>query len=216
VRGSVNTDLNNSGSNSGGGFEIVIIIAIVVASVAFFFLIFAIFWAWRYEKSNRDAYLVNARKGGSADKIAKTGSDNSDDDADGGSPKNSSPVQEVDVTHRYPGTVDGETITAAGYPASMISDDISSSLSQYYQSSMGGGGNPYLRSNANHMNDAASVSSMESYGYSLDGYAPSLATLAKPVSASPPRATEPDETELPSGPPRSTEPDETELPSDGA
>ena len=39
--------------------------------------------------------------------------------------------------------------------------------------------------NMEHLNDAASVSSMESYGYSLDGYAPSTATpLPRDVNAS--------------------------------
>eukprot|EP00536_Pseudo-nitzschia_multiseries_P004597 jgi/Psemu1/10325/gm1.10325_g len=67
---------------------------------------------------------------------------------------------------------------------SVISSDISSSLSAYYKSNFhtGSGGN---NSNSNgrttgngggakDFNDAASMSSMDSYGYSLDGYAPSL------------------------------------------
>jgi hypothetical protein len=67
------------------------------------------------------------------------------------------------------------------YPESVISEDISTSLTAYYRSGMsgynvssavrasgrdGGGGGD--------LNDAASMSSMDSYGYSLDGYAPSL------------------------------------------
>jgi len=62
------------------------------------------------------------------------------------------------------------------YPDSVISEDISTSLTAYYKSGMaynnnsnvGGGGAP------KEINDAASMSSMDSYGYSLDGYAPSL------------------------------------------
>ncbi len=56
------------------------------------------------------------------------------------------------------------------YPESVISEDISTSLTAYYQSGMGN-----KRMGSNMLNDAASVSSMESYGYSLDGYANSIA-----------------------------------------
>jgi len=76
---------------------------------------------------------------------------------------------------------------AVDYPDdSVISEDISSSLTAYYKSGMGyngnknnsGGGRTSNNLNNNHQNnnfnDAASMSSMDSYGYSLDGYAPSL------------------------------------------
>eukprot|EP00535_Pseudo-nitzschia_heimii_P005169 CAMPEP_0197174642 /NCGR_PEP_ID=MMETSP1423-20130617/1067_1 /TAXON_ID=476441 /ORGANISM="Pseudo-nitzschia heimii, Strain UNC1101" /LENGTH=482 /DNA_ID=CAMNT_0042623585 /DNA_START=324 /DNA_END=1772 /DNA_ORIENTATION=+ len=71
----------------------------------------------------------------------------------------------------------GTDDSAADYPDdSVISEDVSSSLSAYYKSGMaysgskaGSGGRP-----PNNFNDAASMSSMDSYGYSLDGYAPSL------------------------------------------
>lgn len=64
--------------------------------------------------------------------------------------------------------------TVGPYPDSVITDDISSSLSAYYKEGMIGG----YRTNREQyggLNDAASVSSMESYGYSLDGYASSIA-----------------------------------------
>ncbi|VEU35293.1 unnamed protein product [Pseudo-nitzschia multistriata] len=61
---------------------------------------------------------------------------------------------------------------------SVVSSDISSSLTAYYKSGMGYGGGSGSknsgRSGARDFNDAASMSSMDSYGYSLDGYAPSL------------------------------------------
>jgi hypothetical protein len=63
-------------------------------------------------------------------------------------------------------------------PDSIVSEDVTTSLTAYYKSGMP----PYHSSNSrgmmnhhNHeLNDAASMSSMDSYGYSLDGYAPSL------------------------------------------
>jgi F0F1-type ATP synthase membrane subunit c/vacuolar-type H+-ATPase subunit K len=160
--------VNNS--EGGDNLEIVIIIAIVVAAVAFLFLVFAIVWAWRYEKTNRDAYLVNAK-----DSKDKTGSDPDSSFAESKklSPKNTTPVQEVDVGFQ-------NDVSLASLPGnyrteSVISDDISTSLSQYYRSGMADH-RGFARSNSNHLNDAASISSMESYGYSLDGYSPSLAT----------------------------------------
>jgi len=60
---------------------------------------------------------------------------------------------------------------------SVVSSDISSSLTAYYKNAFhqsnrtGSGG---VGGTKDHFNDAASMSSMDSYGYSLDGYAPSL------------------------------------------
>jgi F0F1-type ATP synthase membrane subunit c/vacuolar-type H+-ATPase subunit K len=158
---------NNEG---GDNLEIVIIIAIIVAAVAFLFLVFAIVWAWRYEKTNRDAYLVNAK-----DSKDKTGSDPDSSYAESKklSPKNNTPVQEVDVG--FQNDVSLASLPGGYRTESVISDDISTSLSQYYRSGMADH-RGFARSNSNHLNDAASISSMESYGYSLDGYSPSLAT----------------------------------------
>jgi hypothetical protein len=63
-----------------------------------------------------------------------------------------------------------------------VSEDINSSLSAYYKSGMAGG----YRANKNRsggLNDAASVSSMESYGYSLDGYTSSIANVTTATHA---------------------------------
>jgi hypothetical protein len=70
------------------------------------------------------------------------------------------------------------------YPGdSVVSEDISSSLTAYYKSGMGcnnnqGGGNQprhhIINDRGGGGDDGASLSSMDSYGYSLDGYAPSL------------------------------------------
>mmetsp|Transcript_4413 Transcript_4413/g.9574 ORF Transcript_4413/g.9574 Transcript_4413/m.9574 type:complete len:540 (+) Transcript_4413:329-1948(+) len=76
---------------------------------------------------------------------------------------------------------DSDASGAADYPDdSVISEDISSSLTAYYKSGMGyngaGSANNKAagRGSGANFNDAASMSSMDSYGYSLDGYAPSL------------------------------------------
>jgi hypothetical protein len=102
-------------------------------------------------------------------------------------------------THSYDNgdsTDVSEMPSPADYDGSVISEDISTSLTAYYRSGVagysvgtsgrqapsasrgaGGGGD---------FNDNASMSSMDSYGYSLDGYAPSLgpAPQGYPVGSS--------------------------------
>jgi hypothetical protein len=87
-----------------------------------------------------------------------------------------------------------ELPSPADYDGSVISEDISTSLTAYYRSGMAG----YVGSNSGRQapaaaaaasgdfNDNASMSSMDSYGYSLDGYAPSLgpAPQGYPVGSS--------------------------------
>lgn len=68
-----------------------------------------------------------------------------------------------DDDEHYPESVISDSVISG----SAISEDISTSLSQYYRAGMGKA-DLYGRSNAM-LSDAGSVSSMESYGYSLDG-----------------------------------------------
>ena len=67
-----------------------------------------------------------------------------------------------------------EAAAGAGGGDSVISDDVNTSLTAYYRSGVSGyAGGSRQRG---YGDDAASLSSMDSYGYSLDGYAPSLGT----------------------------------------
>lgn len=129
--------------------DVIIIVAIVIAVLASLLLIFAVFMAWKTGKQRKESYHDGTRQA-------------VDPDADG---QNEQP--------RTRGDTDGSP-TIGPYPDSVITDDISSSLSAYYKSGMAGG---YKANRSQHgnLNDAASVSSMESYGYSLDGYASSIA-----------------------------------------
>jgi hypothetical protein len=84
--------------------------------------------------------------------------------------KDSLPPPMSDVLNRhddddenYPESVISDSVVSG----SAISEDISTSLSQYYRAGMGKA-DLYGRSNGM-LSDAGSVSSMESYGYSLDG-----------------------------------------------
>jgi hypothetical protein len=159
--------------NSGGGdtpddnsLDIIIIIAIVIAGLAFCLLGFALFMAWRHGKDRRGLKPL-----GSPDGAGATGDESDFGDslpsksrrASAAAKQATSPPKEI------------ESGISGIYPESVISEDISTSLTAYYQSGMGGrermGGN----AGNNTLNDAASVSSMESYGYSLDGYANSIA-----------------------------------------
>jgi len=169
---------NDSGSDS---LEVVIIIAIVIACVAFLFLVFAIYWAWRYDKKNRDAYLTQATAAKSPESQRTFNADDSPEAKENRAKRKSSPKQSSQaqappapqsVTPSYPSVIGGDSVVDGVYPESVISEDINSSLTQYYQSGL----QNYTNSNGGRLQDAGSVSSMESYGYSLDGYAPSLAT----------------------------------------
>jgi len=152
----VRVDLNRQATDGaqmqnksqGQSLDVIIIIAIAVAVLASLLLLFALIMAWKTGKERKQqAYL------------------------DGGTPANTdspstvrnSPPEEIGS-----GNVNGY------YPESVISEDISTSLSAYYKTGMAGGYKAN-KHRAGVLNDAASVSSMESYGYSLDGYASSIA-----------------------------------------
>jgi hypothetical protein len=175
IQTSTNTNDNN-GSTINANLELIIVVAIVVACMAFAFLVFSLFWAWRFDQQRRDqAYRVENNRPNSKTpnkrKPKANGSTDDSDEEEGRSPKHMNVVVNQDD--------DGisETLPTTGiYPESVVSEDISTSLSAYYRSGMGS--RPlYGTSNTlgnNDFNDQASFSSMESYGYSLDGYAPSL------------------------------------------
>jgi len=184
VRAILNPSREQQKQNDDEGLEVVIIVAIVIACVAFLFLLFAIFWAWRYDKRNREAYLVGtAGKRGDNNRPDGTGSDNSyNDDEERRTAKSTPPKssEKAEDHPDYPSEIGGEHVVGATiYPESVISEDISTSLSQYYRSGFGAASYDAAGTSARdnyRLNDAASVSSMESYGYSLDGYVPSMAT----------------------------------------
>lgn len=160
-----NEAVRGAPKDSSDDLEMVIVIAVGVACAAFLFLILAVIWAWRYDRRNRQAYLSNGKTG-------RTGSDTTFEDDAARTTPNSSPRQD------FPAVVDA----ADHYPDSVITDDIATSLSLYYRSGMANAMNGQAR---RPQGDAASVSSMESYGFSLDGYSPSVAT---PMPSDMPRA----------------------------
>lgn len=166
---------NNNNSTTNKQLQLVIIVAVCVAIVAFIFLIVAVVWAWQYDRRNRLAYLNDTGK------QPKGTSDTADEEHAESSRKAEQkglvpapPLQSVYPNNAGPGN------------ESVITDDISTSLSLYYRSGMAtsGNANMYARDKTTAVNDAASVSSMESYGYSLDGYAP---TISAPQPSDMPR-----------------------------
>lgn len=173
--------VDNSQANA--NLELIIVVAIVIACMAFAFLVFALFWAWRFDQQRRDqAYRVenppkkDKSKEASSDVVA---TDTSEDPRSRASQK-----QDDESSLPYPSSEINPTSGHGGlYPESVVSEDISTSLSAYYRSGMGT--RPLYNGRgglgANDI-DNVSMSSMESYGYSLDGYAPSLCgnTYAKP------------------------------------
>jgi hypothetical protein len=145
-------------------------------------------------KSKAKAEATNAKKSGR--KIGVTSPTKNNSSAYNVAPEEPSVEQasSYDLPHNmsdgsYPrvigksGNAGGGSATGVGGAYtndSVVSEDISSSLSAYYKSGMAGSSSKAGSSSAGggggarNFNDAASMSSMDSYGYSLDGYAPSL------------------------------------------
>lgn len=175
---------NAPATDDQGSLEAIIIIAVVVAAVAFIFLLLAIFWAWRYDRRNREAYLVG--KAAEA-RLDPTGSNSTLEDHTKSRKHKNAPVSEIG----------GDSVVGGGvYPESVISEDISTSLSQYYRSGLGNySASAFIGRSGrmDHLNDAASVSSMDSYGYSLDGYAPTITTMPIDIPIPSEPAPEPDD-----------------------
>ena len=144
--------------------------------MAFGLLLFAVIWAWKTDQSKQqqDQFKSGLRSpdgtGSESNYSPKNGANNNHVAA-------ISPPA-VDQRDQRPPS----EIAPGNYPDSVISEDISTALTAYYRSGMAGyGGSGSLGSSgggihqkSRELNDAASMSSMDSYGYSLDGYAPSL------------------------------------------
>lgn len=161
----------NSGSDGTSAdddsLDIIVIIAIVIAALAFCLLGFALFMAWRHGKERRGPKPLGSPvgAGGTGDE-----SDFGDSSLPSKSKRASAAAKEATSP---PKEIDSGL--SAIYPESVISEDISTSLTAYYQSGLGSGRGRLVGNVGNNtLNDAASVSSMESYGYSLDGYTTSI------------------------------------------
>jgi hypothetical protein len=150
--------------------EGVIIGAIVVAGIAFLFLLAAVTWAYRLE-TKQDAYKVNGMRGGNSSKKQRLAASNEMDKTDTDTMLDETPekmpppmVIQDDDPH-YPDSVISDSMVSG----SVVSEDVSASLSQYYRSGMGSSNNSQKNQYRSSMlSDAGSVSSMESYGYSID------------------------------------------------
>ena len=168
--------------------EIVIIVSIGVACVAFLFLLWAIFWACRFDRQNREAFKTEKiRNHQRQPPIDRTDSDTDKDETPEKIRKAPSTSSSPDrPNHLYPAVIGGGD-DSGDYPESVISDslvsgslvseDISTSLSQYYRAGMGRISKADYARGGGLLDDAGSVSSMESYGYSLDGGATAVATI---------------------------------------
>lgn len=160
---------------SDNNLEIIIIIAIVVACLAFGLLMFAVIWAWRTDQNKRDSYKGD-RSVPRIDVPTGSESEYNEKSPTGMTPPTAAaPELSPSPTERPPTEI--ASASPNDYPDSVISEDISTSLTAYYRSGVAGysnTGGTRGSSGPRELNDAASMSSMDSYGYSLDGYAPSL------------------------------------------
>ncbi len=174
--------------------EMIIIVAIVVACLAFALLVFAVFWAWKSDRQERGSKPQKPKKA----KKQKAPKNPEPTNPELKKPKRFSKPKEtttyqqapaepsvedgssydlphVDSDGSYPRVIGKSGNDSSAYPEdSVVSEDVSGSLTAYYRSGMGYSGSKAGSREPKHFNDAASMSSMDSYGYSLDGYAPSL------------------------------------------
>mmetsp|Transcript_16302 Transcript_16302/g.33593 ORF Transcript_16302/g.33593 Transcript_16302/m.33593 type:complete len:453 (+) Transcript_16302:275-1633(+) len=181
-------------STANKNLEMIIVVAIVVACLAFALLVFAVVWAWKSDRRERGNDKPQKAK---KEKKAKEPEAKTTEKPKRFSRKEkqattylqapAEPSVEAassyDLPHNdsegsYPRVIGKSGNDSSAYPEdSVVSEDISSSLTAYYKSGMGYGGSKAGTAGSRepkHFNDAASISSMDSYGYSLDGYAPSL------------------------------------------
>jgi hypothetical protein len=150
VLANLNTDTTSN--SSGNKLDVVIIVAISIAGLALLLLAFALYMAWRNNRARAAHYRAGNKAAGTAEAS--------------GSYHPATPVRNI------PSPPPSEIGASPAYPESVISEDISTSLTAYYKSGVMGALKD--KQQASYLNDAASVSSMESYGYSLDGYASSI------------------------------------------
>ena len=151
-------------SDDGNSLDMVIIVAIVITVLASCLLIFAIYMAWRTRQADSSSESIQ--------KASQIRSVPTGDPSSPGTSKETSASSKNHTAAPIPTQIEGDD---NNYPESVISDDINTSLTAYYQSGMAAHPKSTNRYGSGQLNDAASVSSMESYGYSLDGYASSIA-----------------------------------------
>ncbi len=184
-------------STANKNLEMIIVVAIVVACLAFALLVFAVVWAWKSDRRERGNDKPRKPKKEKNKKLVKEPETKTTEKPKRFSRKQKQATTYVqapaepsveaassyDLPHNdsegsYPRVIGKNGNDSSAYPEdSVVSEDVSSSLTAYYKSGMGYSGSKASTSGSRepkHFNDAASMSSMDSYGYSLDGYAPSL------------------------------------------
>jgi hypothetical protein len=213
------TTATTHSNNNNTQLEVIIIVAVVVAGVALSVLALAVVWAWRQDKKRRNPYRIDEvgavegatgiEGGGGAAASSHSRSQKSQKDPkrshapspDGTGSSSSSPpppqqrgvsaAAAARIVSPPPSEIEPSENGGGVYEESLISEDISTSLSAYYRSGLATGSGhtnntmtssslnnlhrtsdhfAYNNNNNDRLNDAGSLSSMESYGYSLDGY----------------------------------------------
>eukprot|EP00526_Cylindrotheca_closterium_P010152 CAMPEP_0113618516 /NCGR_PEP_ID=MMETSP0017_2-20120614/9377_1 /TAXON_ID=2856 /ORGANISM="Cylindrotheca closterium" /LENGTH=403 /DNA_ID=CAMNT_0000528027 /DNA_START=337 /DNA_END=1548 /DNA_ORIENTATION=+ /assembly_acc=CAM_ASM_000147 len=176
--------------------EIIIMIAIIVACLAFCLLMFAVIWAWRSDRAKREAYKASRREQRD-NNMEKTGRPAAHAQTPPPKQQQQPPMGMAPPAAAAPTAPPASARAAppqeipghSNYPDSVISDSVitdSVVSNGGLDSSYTGTGYsmphqappaataPSAKFEPRELNDAASMSSMDSYGYSLDGYASSL------------------------------------------
>mmetsp|Transcript_18450 Transcript_18450/g.23753 ORF Transcript_18450/g.23753 Transcript_18450/m.23753 type:complete len:194 (-) Transcript_18450:278-859(-) len=170
--------------------DVVIIVCVAIGALALCFVVFILFWAWRYDRRNRDQYRSDGPnnrekagnqsgsnggpKNGNHDGSVSTFDPPPDNSQDR---KNKSADSEEAMKMSYPTEIG---LDDNGYPESVMSEDINSSMLMSKESGESTG-----LHGGNALDGVGSVSSMdvESYGYSIE--APSMMTNTNTVSDNP-------------------------------
>lgn len=160
-------------NDSNNSLEIVIIVAIVVACLAFLLLVVAVVMAYKTDRRNRRAFMVSQQQQQQPNDTPKTRVDTTTSTSESPPMVVNETASHYAISEMNDSILGGQPNPACLYPESVISDDISTSLSQYYQSGMA--------MDPTDLNDAASMSSMDSYGYSLDGFGKKDTTIAPEI-----------------------------------
>lgn len=162
----IGTDRGSGKSSQEDSLQTVILVAMLVACVAFMCFLVALFWSWRIDKRNLRTFWVERCK---TDATLPDHHHNDTSSKQGSSKQGGYPailIYPSSAVSRASRSEDGV------YLESDISEDIQFSLSQYYA----GGSTRSYNNICGRLQDASSIDSVESYGYSLDGYTASLST----------------------------------------
>lgn len=167
--------------------DIIIIVCVVVGALALCFVFFILYWAWQYDRRNRDQFRTSKtgkdQSGGTPETNEANGVDNEtlsespvkkDLPGDG---KEESAASFLDNKTSYPAEIGLDPEDNHAYPESVISEDIANNSLRVGSDPLGLLGNP------DHDGSVASSMDVESYGYSIEAHSLATGTIVTATDA---------------------------------